>query len=168
MDTSSGNVDIWDKWFNAIGTKQHQFHAYLPAIGETKELECFGSAFCLLPPGNPRADAVEKSVNADRVWVVCIWLNAMSAWEKMSQGWVRVANKHLKLCILEKLCYFRDGPSLNMPFFYVWLSFTCQRHTNLDNAKKGWKSWLLQQRETSKYIRSWHQELWLHLIQSWR
>lgn len=42
MDTSSGNVDIWDKWFNAIGTKQHQFHAYLPAIGETKELSALG------------------------------------------------------------------------------------------------------------------------------
>lgn len=35
----SGTVDIWDKWFNVIGTKQHQFHAYLSTIGETKELK---------------------------------------------------------------------------------------------------------------------------------
>lgn len=43
MDTWSGTVDgtvdVWDKWFNVIGTKWHQFHAYLPAIGETKELK---------------------------------------------------------------------------------------------------------------------------------
>lgn len=39
MDTWSRTVDVWDKWFNVIGTKWHQFHAYLPAIGETKELK---------------------------------------------------------------------------------------------------------------------------------
>lgn len=39
MDTWSGTVDIWDKWFNVIGTKQYQFHAYLPTTGETKELK---------------------------------------------------------------------------------------------------------------------------------
>lgn len=45
MDTWSGTVDIWDKWFNVIGTKQHQFHAYLPAIGETKELKSASGLF---------------------------------------------------------------------------------------------------------------------------
>lgn len=101
--------------------------------------ECFRSIFCYLTPGNHSADAVEKSVNADQVWVVCIWLNAMSASEKVSPRWVRVAYKHLKLYIR-----WKNFAILGMAL--PWISLCLMRMFDWALPARDTLIWIMQSR----------------------